>query len=248
MSALSVENLTLSYGALCAIDSLSFEVADGERLVIFGPNGAGKTTLFNVITGLLAPSSGAVRLFGNDLAQLSTRKRVALGLGRTFQITTLFPRMTALESAMLAVQAGERWCFAMHRSIESFPKVRRRALELLDDWGIVGKADVQTQLLSYGEQRQLELVMALARGPRLLLLDEPAAGLSAAETATVESMIKRFSREITVLLIEHDVDMALRLADRVLVMQQGRLVVSGSPEEIRSDSRVAQIDFGEDLV
>lgn len=248
MSALAAENLSLTFGALRAIDNISFAVEEGERLVIFGPNGAGKTTLFNVITGLLKPTSGQLQLFGRDLARLSVRSRVKLGLGRTFQITTLFPRMTALESAMLAVQANDRSRYVICRSTAAFPLVRKRAHDLLGEWGIGAKAHVETQFLSYGEQRQLELVMALARQPRLLLLDEPAAGLSAAETATVESMIKSFPRDITVMLIEHDVDMALRLADRVLVMQQGGLVISGSPEDIRSNAKVRAIYFGEDLV
>ena len=248
MSALDIRNLTLRFGGLKAIDDLSFSVPVGERLVIFGPNGAGKTTLFNVITGLFAPTEGSVRMFGTDLAGHDVAGRVAMGLGRTFQISTLFPRLTVLESAMLAIQAGRPGRFNMFRPLASSKAIRSRALGLLDEWGVADKANTFTMNLSYGEQRQVELVLALAREPRLLLLDEPAAGLSVAETARVEAMVASFPRDITVVLIEHDVDMALRLADRVLVLQQGALATSGTPDEIRNDPMVAEIYFGADHV
>jgi branched-chain amino acid transport system ATP-binding protein len=156
--------------------------------------------------------------------------------------------MTVLESAMLAMQAREPSRFTMYRSLMSYKKIRQRSMDLLNDWGLAHKAEIETRRLSYGEQRQVELVLALACRPRFLLLDEPAAGLSAVETAAIETMIGRFSREITVMLIEHDVDMALRIADRVLVLQQGRVVVEGTPDAIRGDPLVAQIYFGADGV
>lgn len=243
-AALSVQELTLHFGGLCVIDDLSFRVESGERVVLFGPNGAGKTTLFNIVTGLLKPSRGRVALFDQDLAGLGVRQRVGHGLRRTFQITTLFPRMTVLDSAMLAVQADQPQRFAMHRPMASYDNTRRRALELLEEWGVAAKANTETRWLSYGEQRQVELVLAMANRPRVLLLDEPAAGLSSAETAAVEAMIQRLGRDVTVLLIEHDVDMALRVADRVLVLHQGRLVASGDPEAIRRNPQVAEIYFG----
>jgi len=242
--ALTVEGLTKDFGGLRVIDDLSFVVEAGERLVLFGPNGAGKTTLFNVITGLLTPSRGRITLFDRALQGLSVRERVGLGLGRTFQITTLFPRMTVLESAMLAVQADQPQRFAVHRSMISYDATRRRALGLLDEWGVAENAQIETRWLSYGEQRQVELVLALARRPRLLLLDEPAAGLSPTETLAVEGMIQRLPRDVTFILVEHDVDMALRLADRVMVLHQGRLVTEGSPDLIRNDPQVAEIYFG----
>jgi branched-chain amino acid transport system ATP-binding protein len=242
--ALDVAGLSLQFGGLRAIDDLSFAVEAGERLVILGPNGAGKTTLFNVISGMLRPTSGRIALFGQEVTRASVARRVRLGLGRTFQIATLFPRLTVLESAMLAMQAGEPQRFVMHRSMDAYPGTRRRAIELLEEWQLGAQADRETRHLSYGEQRRVELVLALARRPRLLLLDEPAAGLSGEETALVEDMVGRLSREVTVLMIEHDVDMALRLADRVIVLQQGRLLASGTPGAIRDDPRVAEIYFG----
>ncbi len=244
MTALEVTGLSLQFGGLCALDDLSMAVEAGERLVILGPNGAGKTTLFNVISGMQRPTRGRIALFGQDVTGTSVARRVGLGLGRTFQIATLFPRLTVLESAMLAVQAGEPHRFVMHRAMGAYAGTRRRAIELLAAWQLDAKADQETRHLSYGEQRRVELVLALARRPRLLLLDEPAAGLSGEETAAVEAMVRQLSRDVTVMLIEHDVDMALRLADRVIVLQQGRLLASGEPEDIRRDPRVAEIYFG----
>ena len=244
MTALEVTGLSLQFGGLCALDDLSMAVEAGERLVILGPNGAGKTTLFNVISGMQRPTRGRIALFGQDVTGTSVARRVGLGLGRTFQIATLFPRLTVLESAMLAVQAGEPHRFVMHRAMGAYAGTRRRAIELLAAWQLDAKADQETRHLSYGEQRRVELVLALARRPRLLLLDEPAAGLSGEETAAVEAMVRQLSRDVTVMLIEHDVDMALRLADRVIVLQQGRLLASGEPEDIRRDARVAEIYFG----
>lgn len=244
MTALEVTGLSLQFGGLRALDDLSIAVEAGERLVILGPNGAGKTTLFNVISGMQRPTRGRIALFGQDVTGTSVARRVGLGLGRTFQIATLFPRLTVLESAMLAVQAGEPHRFVMHRAMGAYAGTRRRAIELLAAWQLDAKADQETRHLSYGEQRRVELVLALARRPRLLLLDEPAAGLSGEETAAVEAMVRQLSRDVTVMLIEHDVDMALRLADRVIVLQQGRLLASGEPEDIRRDPRVAEIYFG----
>ncbi len=244
MTALAVDHLVVRFGGLDVIDDLSFSVRAGERLVIFGPNGAGKTTLFNVITGQLHPTAGRVSLFGQDITAVSVARRVDLGLGRTFQIATLFPRLTVLESAMLAVQAGAPHRFVMHRAVHSYAGTRRRALELLEAWDLAPRADIETRRLAYGEQRRIELVLALARRPRLLLLDEPAAGLSAEETAAVVAMIREMPRDVTIMLIEHDVDMALQLADRVLVLQHGRLLADGDPTSIRHDPQVAEVYFG----
>ena len=244
MTALVVDHLVVRFGGLDVIDDLSFSVRAGERLVIFGPNGAGKTTLFNVITGQLHPTAGRVSLFGQDITAVSVARRVDLGLGRTFQIATLFPRLTVLESAMLAVQAGAPHRFVMHRAVHSYAGTRRRALELLEAWDLAPRADIETRRLAYGEQRRIELVLALARRPRLLLLDEPAAGLSAEETAAVVAMIREMPRDVTIMLIEHDVDMALQLADRVLVLQHGRLLADGDPTSIRHDPQVAEVYFG----
>ena len=244
MSALTVEALSHDFGGLRALDGVTFEVGEGERLVILGPNGAGKTTLFNVITGLLEPSSGRITLFGRDVTRLATHRRAQLGLGRTFQVTTLFPRLTVLESVLLAVQGAGGAKLTLHRPITGFPRLYERAETLLDQWMLTERRDVPTRELSYGEQRQLELLLALAGEPRVLLLDEPTAGLSPAETASVTEMIRRFPRDVTILLIEHDMDVALALAERLIVLHYGRVVAAGPRDEIQRDPRVAEIYLG----
>jgi branched-chain amino acid transport system ATP-binding protein len=246
VSGLAVETLTHHFGGLRALDAVSLEAGVGERLVILGPNGAGKTTLFNLITGLFRPTAGRIRLFERDVTGLSPHRRARLGLGRTFQIATLFLRLTVLESVLLAVQGADSARFRLHRPLTAYPHVFERAERLLADWGLADRKDVATQRLSYGEQRQLELVLALAGSPRVLLLDEPTAGLSPAETASVAAMIQRFPRDLTLLLIEHDLDVALELADRVIVLHQGRILAQGSREDIRQDPRVAAIYLGVD--
>jgi branched-chain amino acid transport system ATP-binding protein len=242
--ALAVSRLTHNFGGLCALSAVTLEVRAGERLVILGPNGAGKTTLFNVITGLLHPSAGRIRLFDHDVTRLSPHRRARLGLGRTFQITTLFPKLTVLDNVLLAVQGADRARFALLRPQSAFPHLREQAEALLAEWGLSERRAVPTRLLSYGEQRQVELILALAARPRVLLLDEPTAGLSPAETAAVADMIRRFPRDVTILLIEHDMDVALELADRVTVLHQGQVLAEGSAEVIRRDPRVAEIYLG----
>jgi branched-chain amino acid transport system ATP-binding protein len=244
VSALEVSRLTHDFGGLRALDDVSLEGRPGERLVILGPNGAGKTTLFNAITGLLRPTSGRIHLHGEDVTRLAPHARAQRGLGRTFQITTLFPGLTVLDSVLLAVQGRDRARFAFLRPQAAFPHLRERALALLAEWDLTGRQDLPTRLLSYGEQRQVELILALGVRPRVLLLDEPTAGLSPAETATVAAIIRRFPRDLTLLFIEHDMDVALDLADRVVVLHQGRVLAEGSPEEIRRDSRVAETYLG----
>ena len=244
MTALKVEGLTHLFGGLRALDGVSLQVSVGERRVILGPNGAGKTTLFNLITGLLAPLAGAIHLFDHDLTALPPYRRSRLGLGRTFQITTLFPRLTVLESVLLAVQGADPARFTLVRPRTAYRHLWARAEQLLAEWGLADQREVPARELSYGEQRQVELVLALAGRPRVLLLDEPTAGLSAAETATVVAMIERFSRDVTVLLIEHDMDVALALAERITVLHQGRVLAEGTRDEMQADPRVKEIYLG----
>ena len=244
MSALGILGLSHDFGGLRALDGITFEVAEGERLVILGPNGAGKTTLFNVVTGLITPVSGRITLLGRDVTDLATHRRARLGLGRTFQVTTLFPRLTVLQSVLLAVQGAAGGRLTLHRPITRFPALYARAERLLGEWSLAERRDVPTRELSYGEQRQLELLLALAAEPRVLLLDEPTAGLSPAETASVTELIRRFPRDVTILLIEHDMDVALALAERLIVLHHGRVVAAGPRDEIKQDPRVAEIYLG----
>jgi branched-chain amino acid transport system ATP-binding protein len=246
VSALAVTRLIHDFGGLRALNDVTLEAAEGERLVILGPNGAGKTTLFNLVTGLLRPSGGGIHLFGRDVTHLPPHRRARLGLGRTFQVTTLFPRLTVLENVLLAVQGADPARFTLYRPRSAFGRIYTRAESLLEEWGLADRNGMATRDLSYGEQRQVELILALAARPRVLLLDEPTAGLAPAETAAVVAMVQRFPREVTILLIEHDMDVALGLADRVAVLHQGRVLVEGSAEEIRRDARVAEIYLGDD--
>ena len=246
MMALQVEQLSHSFGGLLALGDVNIAVAPGERLAIIGPNGAGKTTLFNIVTGIVRPSAGRIRLFGQDVTRLPPHRRAQLGLARTFQITTLFPRLTVLDSVLLAVQGLDPVRFTLHRAREAYGHLRERAESLLTEWGLADRGHAVTGRLSYGEQRQVELILALAGAPKVLLLDEPTAGLSPAETASVTEMIRRFSRDTTILLIEHDMDVALELVDRVTVLFQGRVLAEGSKDKIRSDPEVAAIYLGTD--
>jgi len=246
MNALGVERLHHAFGGLRAVDDVTLAVAVGERRVILGPNGAGKTTLFNLITGLFPPVGGTIRLFADDVTALPPYRRARLGLGRTFQINTLFPRLTVRESVLLAVQGADPARFSLLRPRSAYRDLARRTDDLLAEWNLEDRRDVETHELSYGEQRQVEILLALAGRPKVLLLDEPTAGLSAAETAAVVATITRFPRDITVLLIEHDMDVALTLADRVTVMHQGAVLADGTREEIRANPRVAEIYLGAD--
>jgi len=246
MTALTVDRLTHEFGGLRALSEVTLAVDVGERRVILGPNGAGKTTLFNLITGLLVPRAGRIRLFARDVTGLPPYHRARLGLGRTFQITTLFPRLTVLESVVLAVQGAERVRASLLAPGRVHREHARRAEDLLAEWELADQRHVLTRELSYGDQRQVELLLALAGRPRVLLLDEPTAGLSLPETARVVAMIQRFSRDVTVLLIEHDMDVALVLADRITVLHYGAVVAEGGREEVRADPRVTEIYLGAD--
>lgn len=244
MSSIAVNELTIDFGGLRALDRVTLSISQGERRVVLGPNGAGKTTLFNAMTGLLRPSGGTISLFDVDVTSLSTYRRARLGLGRTFQINTLFPNLSLLDSAILALRGRDGLFLSLLDSLKPRHWHVSEAEQLLDQWGLADKRNTLSRELSYGEQRQLELVIALATKPRVLLLDEPTAGLSAGETAMVASMIEQFPKDLSVLIIEHDMDFAMALADIITVMHQGRVLVEGAKDDVRRDSRVIEIYLG----
>ena len=246
MTSLVIDRLSKNFGGLQALRELSLEIAPGERRAIIGPNGAGKTTLFHLIGGQLSPSSGRIVLFDREVSTLPPFRRAALGLGRTFQITTLFANLTVMENMLLAVQALDSVRLVLHRPLTSYHHIRSQARSLLEQWNLWEKRSAQARQLSYGEQRQLEILLALAPKPKVLLLDEPTAGLSAIETKQVVTMIQQLDATISVLLIEHDMDVAFQVAQRIAVLHQGRLLADGSPEAIRKDSTVAEIYLGVD--
>jgi branched-chain amino acid transport system ATP-binding protein len=223
---------------------MSLDIQPGERHAIIGPNGAGKTTLFNLLGGQLTPTAGRIHLFGQDVTGLPPDRRTYLGLARTFQISKLFLNLTVMENAVLAVQGTDPSKRSLFRTPLSNPHIAERTHALLKQWGLWQERETQVKHLSYGSQRELELVLALASAPRLLLLDEPTAGLSPAETVEVKAMLGQLSRETTVVLIEHDIDFVFDLADRITVLHLGEMVTSGPTEEVRRDPRVHDIYLG----
>lgn len=246
MSALAVSDVSRNFGGVQALSNVSFEVAPGERRLIIGPNGAGKTTLFNLLSGALAVSGGEVMLFGRDITNLPPYERAHMGLARTFQITNLFPRLTVLENVLLALQATDKSAFSMLARIRANRPLFQNAESLLQEWGLTAIANRAAREISYGEQRQIDLILAMAMRPKVLLLDEPTAGLSAAEVVRVVGMVRSLPKEMTILMIEHDMDVAFALADRITVLHQGRLIADGGVAAIRSDPHVSAIYLGAD--
>jgi branched-chain amino acid transport system ATP-binding protein len=245
MIALKVDDVSRRFGGVTALSNVSLEIAEGERRVLLGPNGAGKTTLFHAISGTIMPSDGRVTLFGLDITRLRPDRRARLGLARTFQITNLFPRLTVLDSILLALGGGAGG-LQLFRPLSSYRGLYRNAYERLEQWGLAANAGRVVRTLSYGEQRQLEIALALASRPRLLLLDEPTAGLSPAETSRVVAMVQQLPRDMTIMMIEHDMDVAFELADRIAVLHQGRIIADGDEGAIRTNPQVTDIYLGAD--
>ena len=243
--ALSLQSVTKNFGGLRAVSDVSLQVAPGERRVIIGPNGAGKTSLFHCISGVLQPSSGIIQCFGEDITRLPEPDRTQKGVGRTFQISSVFADLTVIENVALAALGIRAKKWNMWSSVNRMSDIRQKADEQLALVGLPGKQDVPVKSLSYGERRQLELVLALVNGPRLLLLDEPCAGLSPAERQRLFAIIQNLPRSITMLMIEHDMDIALGLADRVTVLHRGEMILEGSAQEVRVNPQVREVYFGQ---
>jgi branched-chain amino acid transport system ATP-binding protein len=241
--ALRLQGVGRRFGALRALRDVTMEVALGERRAILGPNGAGKTTLFNVVAGDYLPTSGTVELFGTDVSRLSAHRRTRLGVSRTYQNSQLFMGLTVSQSLFLAIRGVRRGRFDPRRPGATDPgRLRAEEIATMVHLADVFRAPVGS--LSHGQQRQLELGMALAQGPRLLMLDEPAAGLSRGERTFLSEILRDLPRAITVVLVEHDMDVALAAADRVTVMHEGRIIVEGTPDEIQADRTVQDIYLG----
>ncbi|MBI4610539.1 MAG: ABC transporter ATP-binding protein [Candidatus Rokubacteria bacterium] len=243
-AAVEVGELTKEFGGLRAVDRVSLRVGAGERRVLIGPNGAGKTTLFHCITGTLLPTAGRVTFFGRDVTHLAEFRRTALGMGRTFQISNVFVELTVLENLVLAAIGTDRRKWVMHRPVGAFDGARQKAREGLQLVGLAHRAEDSVRLLSYGERRQLELALALTGAPRVLFLDEPCAGLAPAERHRISRMIGDLPRDLTVLMIEHDMDVALGLADRVTVLHRGKVILEGTPGEVQANPEVREVYFG----
>jgi len=242
--ALAVSGLGKRYGGVQAVDDISLTLAQGERMGVIGPNGAGKTTLFKMIAGDVMPTAGGIELFGRDVTRLETSRRARLGVGRTFQVSNLFRDMTVLDNVRVAARGGSSQARVFWRTQGLRDDVTTRALEMLDSVDLVDRRDDTVADLSHGEQRQLEIAMALVTDPRILLLDEPAAGLSAVERTTLRDLIEALPRTLPILLIEHDMSLALGLTDRVMCLENGRHVVTGTPAEVREHPTVKEIYLG----
>ncbi|HEX7216544.1 MAG TPA: ABC transporter ATP-binding protein [Methylomirabilota bacterium] len=241
---LAAESLSRAFGALSALNRVSFEVAPRERRAIIGPNGAGKTTLFNVITGQLAPTGGRILLEGRPIEGLSPHAVARRGVSRSFQRNNLFPKLAVLENLRLAAAAPAPGTWSLLGRIEGQPGPLARAREVAEIVGLTERLAVPAGLLSYGEQRQLEVGVALAGTPRLLLLDEPTAGMSPEETQRMTRMLEALPRDVTLLIIEHDMDVVGSLADRVTVLHYGEVLTEGTFAEVKADPRVYDVYLG----
>ncbi|MFQ5615637.1 MAG: ABC transporter ATP-binding protein [Anaerolineales bacterium] len=244
MTHLKAKNLTKHFGGLAALAGVSLEVAAGERRAIIGPNGAGKTTFFNLITGELPPTEGSITLNGRDITALPVHTRANLGLGHTFQRNNLFLGLTVFENVRLAVQHRHGVARNPFKKANSFTGVNRETDALLEQVGLVDQRDRVVSVLAYGQQRALEVALALATKPQVLLLDEPTAGMSPAETVEMAEFIASLPRSLTMLIVEHDMDVVFSLADRVTVLHYGQVISEGTPTEVRANPRVQEIYLG----
>jgi branched-chain amino acid transport system ATP-binding protein len=245
---LRIENLVRRFGGIVATDNLSLDIARGELHAIIGPNGAGKTTLISQLIGQLRPTAGTIRFAGEDITHLPAWKRSRLGLARSFQITSLLPNFTAADNVALAAQARDGHSFRFFGNARKEKGLRETAQAALDRVGLGSRADVVVSKLSHGEQRELELAVALATQPQLLLLDEPMAGLGITESARMVKLLAELRREVTIVLVEHDMNAVFALADRITVLVYGRVIASDVPTAIRANDEVKRAYLGDQHV
>lgn len=243
---LEIRGLTKSFGALRATEEVSLALMPGEVHGLIGPNGAGKSTLMGLVSGRIAPDAGVVRLAGRDITALSVARRARLGLGRSFQVSTLIPDYSALRNVMLALQATEGHSFRFVWPVMHDRRLRAGAETILARVGLRARASVEAAVLSHGERRLLEIAVALALQPKCFLLDEPMAGLGAEGTRALITLLDTLRHEAPILLVEHDMDAVFRLADRVSVLVSGRIIASGPAAEIRADPQVRAVYLGEE--
>jgi branched-chain amino acid transport system ATP-binding protein len=244
LPVLELKALSKSFGGLQAVRGVSLTIMPGERKAIIGPNGAGKTTLFNLISGIFPATSGQILLFGRDVTGWPSYRRAKLGMARTFQVTSLFPKLTVLDNVLLAIKGRQASKFVMWRFLSSYREVYDKAHDLLERAAFIDRKDLEVRYLSHGEQRQLEIVVGLAADPDVLLLDEPAAGLSSGESAEMARFLQKLDAKIAMLLIEHDMDIVFDVADEISVLHFGEVLESGSAARIRSSAKVQEIYLG----
>jgi branched-chain amino acid transport system ATP-binding protein len=243
-SALSASGLTMRFGGIVAVNNVTLSVPIGARYALIGPNGAGKTSLINLLTGALSPTDGAVKIAGNDVTRLDTQSRVRLGLSRTFQINSLFSKLTPFESLCIAIAEREEKAGIWWKRLVDMGEIRDEANALLEQMNLSDQARVCTDELAYGKQRLLEIALALATKPRVLLLDEPAAGIPSGEGRDVFEVIEALPEKMSVVFIEHDMDLVFQFARHIIVLSSGEILAAGTPDEIRSDQRVRTAYLG----
>jgi branched-chain amino acid transport system ATP-binding protein len=244
MTALALKDLCKAFGGLQVTRNVNLSVEPGERRLIIGPNGAGKTTLFNQITGDLRPSSGSIHVFGRDITRIASRQRAHIGIARTYQIITLFARDTLLRNVMLALLGLSPLRWNPFVDLDGRSDIRERALAALDKVGLAHLAERPLSQTSYGERRRVEIAMALAQNPRVLLLDEPFAGLSLDERHGISRLLASIPRDVTIVMIEHDMDVALEFADRITLLHFGEVIVEGTRVEVVEDPRTREVYLG----
>ena len=237
---LRTEALTIRFGGLTALNNVNLDVRRGEIRAIIGPNGAGKSTFFNCLTGVLRPTSGRIVLNGNDITGLPPNLISRQGIARSYQITNILPNATTLENVRIAAQS-RRHGWNMFKHYTAFDDIIGKAKSVLDSVGLAGKADELAANLSHGEQRNLEIGIALATEPQLLCLDEPTAGMSAAETDDIMQLVRRIAKDLTILIVEHDMPLVMELADRITVLHYGEVLAEGTPAEIQDNPRVLEV-------
>jgi branched-chain amino acid transport system ATP-binding protein len=246
MEALKVEGLSKHFGGVYAVNDVSFRLKVGDRVAIIGPNGAGKTTLFNLINGQLFPTKGQIHFFGRDVTYLPTHSRAHLGQARAFQIISLLLNLTVLENALITIHGTKPYRFKMFCPVREFKDVFDAAAHALKSLDLWEKRNEPVNRLAYGEQRKLEIGLSLAIQPKLLLLDEPSAGLTKDECSGVIEIIKNLGENFTVLIVDHDMNMVFEIAERVIVLHYGQVIANGTPKEIQTDQRVREIYMGVD--
>lgn len=241
---LETKSLSKNFGSLKAVNNVEFRVRQGHIHSIIGPNGAGKTTLFNLLNGFLLPTSGKIFFKGSDITNLPPYKISQKGIGRSFQITSVFPDLPVLENIRIAAQSRTKMSYHFLKSAKSLKSLEEKAYQVLDRVGLEGKRDQLAKNLSHGEKRILDIGIGLATEPSLLLLDEPASGLAKEEISKVIKLVKHLSKEITIILIEHNIDLVLSISDRITVLFQGSVIADDTPEQIQKDSRVQEAYLG----
>ena len=246
MEVMKAQGLTKSYGGVNAVSNVSFDVETGERLVIIGPNGAGKTTLFNMLNGQLRPTAGHIFFHGREITDLPAYRRIHLGIGRAFQITSLFNELNVMDNMLLAVQGTRPERYQIFRPIKRNKQVTDKAAEILASFDLWDLRNERAAYISYGSQRKLEIALSMASDPKLLLLDEPSCGLTSAESAELCNRISNLGKDVTLICVAHDMDLVFSIATRIILLHYGELIVEGKPEQIRDSVIVKQIYMGTD--